>query len=92
VGDAVTIRMEIQNVSTKTLKCVPWQIIKNKKILDTGSRFNLKAGDKFNVSVTWTASPGTHFIYGDVDPENVLSEPRTKQFNNSPQGVDVRVS
>ncbi len=91
-GKTVIIKMDIKNVSKKMIKRVPWQIVKDKKILDSGTRFNLPSGDKFSVSVTWTATSGRHFIYGDVDPENVLKEPRPKQFNNSPQGVDVNVS
>jgi hypothetical protein len=91
-GKKVIIKMDIKNVSKKTIKSVPWQIVKNRKIMDSGSRFNLSPGDKFSVSLTWTATRGSHFIYGDVDPENVLKEPRPKQFNNSPQGIDVNVS
>jgi len=90
-GEAITIRMEIANVSNKNLKRVPWQIVKDKKILFSGSRFDLPSGNRFSISFTWSAAPGTHFIYGDVDPKNVLREPRTKQFNNSPQGIDVKV-
>jgi hypothetical protein len=90
-GKQVTIRMTIKNVSDKLLKGVPWQIVKNNKILDCGVRFNLSAGDSFRVSTTWTAVKGSHFFYGDADPKNVLKEPKIKQFNNLPQGADVKV-
>lgn len=90
-GEVVTIRMTIKNVSEKTLKGVPWQIVKNKKILDTGVRYNLPSGDSFKVATTWTSSRGSHFFYGDADPKNTLKEPKIKQYNNLPQGSDIRV-
>lgn len=90
-GKQVMIRMTIKNVSDKMLKGVPWQIVKNKKILDCGVRYELSAGDNFRVSTTWTAVKGSHFFYGDADPKNVLREPKIKQFNNLPQGADVKV-
>jgi hypothetical protein len=90
-GKAITIKMTIQNVSGKLLKSVPWQIVKNKKILDHGVRFNLSAGDTFKVSTSWTAAKGSHFFYADADPKNTLKEPKIKQFNNLPQGTDIKV-
>jgi hypothetical protein len=90
-GEPVTIRMSIKNVSGMLLKSIPWQIIKDKSILDFGTRCSLPSGDSFSISVTWNAKPGNHFFYGDVDPENTLKEPRIKQYNNSPQGIDVTV-
>lgn len=90
-GKQVTIKMTIKNVSDKTLKGVPWQIVKNKKILDSGVRYNLSPGDIFKISATWTASKGTHFFYGDADPKNILREPKIKQYNNLPQGSDVKI-
>ncbi|MCI0716343.1 MAG: hypothetical protein L0Y77_08500 [Chlorobi bacterium] len=87
----VTIRMTIKNVSDKALKGVPWQIVKNKKILDSGVRYNLASGDSFKVLTTWTATAGSHFFYGDADPKNTLREPKIKQYNNLPQGFDVKV-
>jgi hypothetical protein len=90
-GQTVTIKMEIMNVSNRSLKNVPWQIVKDKKVLDSGTRFHLPAGESFRVSVSWCATSGSHFIYCDVDPENALNEPRTKQLNNSPQGIDIKV-
>jgi hypothetical protein len=90
-GRKVMIRMTIRNVSDKMIKGVPWQIVKNKKILDCGVRYNLSAGDSFRVSTTWTAVKGSHFFYGDADPRNILKEPKIKQFNNLPQGADVKV-
>jgi hypothetical protein len=83
--------MTIKNVSPYTLKGVPWQIVKNKKILDSGVRYNLSSGDSFKVTTTWTATEGSHFFYGDADPKNVLKEPKIKQYNNLPQGFDVKV-
>jgi len=61
------------------------------KILDHGVRFNLSAGDSFKVSTTWTATKGSFFIYADADPKNTLREPKIKQFNNLPQGTDLKV-
>jgi hypothetical protein len=90
-GNVITIRMTIKNVSDKQLKGVPWQIVKDKEILDRGIRYNLSPGDSFRVSTTWTASKGSHFFYGDADPGNVLKEPKIKQFNNLPQGADIKV-
>jgi hypothetical protein len=90
-GRPVTIKMTIKNVSPYTLKGVPWQIVKNKKILDSGVRYNLSSGDSFKVTTTWTATEGSHFFYGDADPKNVLKEPKIKQYNNLPQGFDVKV-
>jgi hypothetical protein len=83
--------MSIKNVSGKSLERIPWQIVKDKNILDYGTRCSLSSGDSFSISVTWNAKPGNHFFYGDVDPENTLKEPRVKQYNNSPQGIDVSV-
>ncbi len=90
-GRTITIKMTIRNVSDKLLKGVPWQIVKNKKILDCGVRYNLSPGDSFRVSTTWTATKGSHFFYGDADPKNILKEPKIKQFNNLPQGADIKV-
>lgn len=91
-GDIVTIKMTIKNVSGKLLKAVPWQIVKNKKILSYGVRNYVTSGDSFTVSVTWTALKGKHFFYGDADPKNILKEPKIKQFNNLPQGADLKVN
>ncbi len=90
-GEKVTVKMTIKNVSEKNLKCIPWQIVKNKKILCYGVRSDVSSGDNFSVSVTWTAAKGEHFFYGDADPKNVLKEPKIKQFNNLPQGADLKV-
>ncbi|GEM_PF-1450302 len=90
-GDKVTIKMTIRNVSEKLLKHIPWQIVKNKKILCHGVRNEVPSGDSFTVSVSWTAIKGNHFFYGDADPKNILKEPKIKQFNNLPQGADRRV-
>ena len=91
-GDTVTIRMSVRNVSGSALEGIPWQIICDKKVLESGIRNILPKDDTFTVAVTWTAKAGGHFFYGDVDPENVLNEPRVKQFNNFPQGIDIDVS
>ena len=91
-GKQVFIKMTIKNVSPKMLKSVPWQIVHNEKILYHGARFMLMPGDSFKISVTWTAIPGKHFFYGDADPQNTLKEPKIKQFNNLPQGIDVKVN
>lgn len=90
-GSHVTIKMTINNVSKKVLKKIPWQIVIDNKILDCGTRCSLDPGDCFKVSVTWTATPGAHFLYGDADPKNTLKEPKIKQFNNLPQGIDIKV-
>jgi hypothetical protein len=90
-GEKVTVRMTIKNVSEKNLKCIPWQIVKNKKILCYGVRSDVPSGDSFTVSLTWTAAKGEHFFYGDADPKNILKEPKIKQFNNLPQGADLKV-
>ncbi|MCC6865124.1 MAG: hypothetical protein IT280_03085 [Ignavibacteria bacterium] len=90
-GDKVTVKMTIKNVSEKLLKGVPWQIVRNKKILYYGVRNEIASGDSFTVSVTWTALKGNHFFYGDADPKNTLKEPKIKQFNNLPQGADLKI-
>jgi hypothetical protein len=90
-GQQVRVNMTIKNVTTRVLKSVPWQIGMDKEILHTGVGYNLPAGNSFKVSITWTAKPGNHFIYGDADPNNVLREPKIKQYNNLPQGIDVKV-
>jgi hypothetical protein len=91
-GKTVTISFTVKNVSGETLAEIPWQVGKDKTILCYGERYNIPAGQSFKVSVTWVASPGAHFFYADIDPRNILKEPRTKQFNNFPQGIDVIVS
>lgn len=90
-GLPITIKMTIKNVSSSVLKFIPWQIGKDKKILDSGVHYDLKAGDSFTVCITSTAVKGEHFYYSDADPENTLQEPRAKQLNNFPQGVDIVV-
>jgi hypothetical protein len=90
-GDKIIIKMTIKNVTDKTLKSIPWQIVNNKKILYYGVRNEVSPGDSFNISVSWTASRGNHFFYGDADPKNTLKEPKIKQFNNLPQGSDLKV-
>jgi len=91
-GKHVTIKMVIKNVTSKTLKSVPWQIVNNDKIIYHGARCMLQPGDSFKISVTWKALPGKHFFYCDADPKNTLKEPKIKQFNNLPQGIDVKVN
>ncbi len=91
-GEQITISLTIKNVSGRTLNEIPWQIGKDKEILYSGERYNVPAGRSFKISVTWYAVTGSHFFFGDVDPRNILKEPRTKQFNNFPQGIDVFVS
>lgn len=90
-GDKLRITMSIKNVSDKLLKHIPWQIVKNKKILCHGVRNEVPSGDSFSVSITWTATKGEHFFYGDADPKNLLKEPKIKQFNNLPQGADIKI-
>lgn len=90
-GKTVIIKMTVKNVSDKNLTGVPWQIVKNKKVFATGVRYNLAAGDSFRISTTWTAAKGSHFFYADADPRNTLKEPKIKQYNNLPQGSDVKV-
>ncbi len=91
-GKNVTISFTVKNVSGELLAEVPWQVGKDKIILCYGERYNIPAGQKFKISVTWTAAAGKHFFYADIDPRNILKEPRAKQFNNFPQGIDVIVS
>lgn len=90
-GKPVKIKMTVANVSSRKLSEVPWQILNGKKEIYSGSRYNVKAGESFSVTVSWTAAKGDHFFCADVDPKNTLHEPRIKQFNNLPQGVDVKV-
>lgn len=91
-GETVTIKMTVKNMSSSVLESIPWQIVCDRKILESGTRNLLSKGDSFTVSVTWTAKAGNHFFYGDVDPQNVLNEPKIKQYNNFPQGIDINVS
>jgi hypothetical protein len=91
-GKPVTISLTIKNVSGRTLNEIPWQIGKDKDILYEGERYDLPAGRSFTITVTWTSITGTHFFFGNADPRNILKEPRSKQFNNFPQGIDVIVS
>jgi len=88
-GKKVTVTMTVKNMTEKHLKRIPWQIGMEKQILYSGERYNLPAGDSFNVCITWTAIPGQHFFFGDADPHNTLKEPKIKQYNNLPQGIDV---
>lgn len=91
-GETVTIKMSVKNVSGSVLEGIPWQVICDKKVLESGIRNILSKDDSFTVAVTWTAKAGSHFFYGDVDPLNVLNEPRIQQYNNFPQGIDINVS
>jgi len=90
-GESVTVNMAIKNVTSKTLKSIPWQMGVDRKILHSGTGYNLPPGESFKVCITWKAARGEHFIYGDADPNNILKEPKIKQFNNLPQGIDVLV-
>lgn len=90
-GDLLRINFTVQNVSGAVLKLVPWRIVNKKTVLYSGYRFNLPSGSSFDVSTTWEARKGNHFLFVDIDPLNVLNEPRAKQYDNFPQGVDVVV-
>ena len=90
-GDMIKIKFTVQNLNQHTLKLVPWRIVNDKKIIYSGYRFNLPAGSSFDVTTSWKAEKGNHFIFADVDPQNILNEPREWQLNNFPQGVDVVV-
>jgi hypothetical protein len=91
-GDLVRIKFSVSNVTKSKLKLVPWRIVNNKTILYSGYRFNLLPATSFDIVVTWEAVKGNHFFYVDIDPQNILDEPRAKQFDNFPQGVDVKVA
>jgi ribosomal 50S subunit-recycling heat shock protein len=88
-GTIINIKMTIKNVSNKIIKCIPWQIIKNKEILYYGVRNEIPPGESFTISCSWKAIKGNYFFYGDADPKNILQEPKIKQINNLPQGKDV---
>ena len=90
-GELVKIKFSVSNVTRTTIKLVPWRIVNGKTILYSGYRFNLLPSSSFDVSVTWEAVRGRHFFFVDLDPQNILNEPRSKQFDNFPQGVDVIV-
>lgn len=90
-GEPVKIKFSVSNVTKTTLKLVPWRIVNGKTILYSGYRFNLLPASSFDVSVTWEAVKGKHFFFVDIDPQNILDEPRAKQFDNFPQGVDITV-
>jgi len=91
-GEPIKIKFKVLNVSGKTLKLIPWRIVKNKTIIYSGYRFNLPANSSFEVAASWIAVKGNHFFYADIDPQNVLNEPRSKQFGNFPQGEDIVVN
>lgn len=88
-GDLLKIKFSVQNVTHSTLKLVPWRIVDNKTIIYSGYRFNLLPGTFFDITASWTAVKGQHFFYIDIDPQNVLNEPKSKQYDNFPQGVDI---
>jgi len=90
-GNIVRIKFSVLNVTGSTLRLVPWRIVNIRTIIYSGYRFNLPAHASFDVTASWEAGKGKHFFYVDIDPQNILQEPRTKQFNNFPQGVDVIV-
>lgn len=90
-GKKINISMTIKNVSSKNLKQIPYQIGIDDIILHSGVRYNVPSGDIFNVCITWTAKKGHHFFFGDADPNNTLKEPKIKQYNNLPQGIDVNI-
>jgi hypothetical protein len=88
-GKKIIISMTIMNVSSKKLKQIPYQIGIDEDILHSGVRYSVPPGDSFNVCISWTATKGDHFFFGDADPHNTLKEPKIKQYNNLPQGIDV---
>jgi hypothetical protein len=90
-GDNVKIKFSVSNVTKSIIKLVPWRIVNGKTIVYSGYRFNLLPLSSFDVTVTWEAVKGKHFFFVDIDPQNILDEPRSKQFDNFPQGVDVNV-
>jgi len=90
-GKQITIKLTMKNVSAHTIEKVPWQIIKDKKVLQSGARYDVASGDSFKITTTWTATQGSHFFYADADPDNTLNEPKIRLFNNLPQGFDVVV-
>ena len=90
-GELLKIKFRVENVGNSKLKLVPWRIVNNKEILYSGYRFNLPSGSSFEVTATWQAVKGNHFFYADIDPQNILNEPKSKQYDNFPQGVDVIV-
>lgn len=90
-GEPVKIKFSVSNVTKTNIKLVPWRIVNGKTILYSGYRFNLLPSSSFDVSVTWEAVRGKHFFFVDLDPQNILNEPRSKQFDNFPQGIDLVV-
>jgi len=91
-GELVKIKFSVSNLTKTIIKLVPWRIVNGKTILYSGYRFNLLPLTSFDVTVTWNAVRGKHFFFVDLDPQNILNEPRSKQFDNFPQGVDVTVN
>jgi hypothetical protein len=56
-GESVTVNMAIRNVTSKTLKSVPWQIGVDKKILHSGTGYSVPAGESFKYA---SHGPSSH--------------------------------
>lgn len=87
-GQLVTIKMTIKNVSNTTLK-IPWKITRNDQVWSGAQE--VKAGDSFSPTVTWSAALGAQHFVGTADPDNTLGEVLNQRNNNS-KSLDVNVA
>ena len=88
-GDRTTLRMRVTTTGSGT-RDVPWEIKVGNKVLGRGTRRQLRAGQKFDVSASWTAAAGLHNFLGSADPRNTFREQGRDRFDNA-RGFSVRV-
>lgn len=88
-GQRATLLMNIATKGTG-FRDVPWEIKVGKRIIGRGLKRRVKAGDRFAVTASWTATPGLHNFLGSADPKNTLREQGRERFDNA-RGFSLRV-
>lgn len=67
-GQAVTFRFKLRNTGTTAATNVPWALEVDGVPISNGMAPGLKAGDGWESSKAWTATPGSHTVRLVVDP------------------------
>jgi hypothetical protein len=67
-GQAVTFRFKLKNTGTTVPTSIPWALQVDGNTISAGNAPGLKAGDSWESSKGWTATPGQHVVRFVVDP------------------------
>lgn len=89
-GTRTVVIMRVETVG-RGIRSIPWEIKIDNRVVARGTRRNVKAGSRFDVSAGWTATGGLHNFLGTADPRNTLREVGRERYDNG-QGFSIRIA